>query len=239
MPDRVTINMASLGPNPRVVTIDHAAELAEFFFNVDPSSSSLSFSFDEWVVKTPPNRFVPEDLHCVNATMGARTSPTHWHALMSDSGPPWLRSLRPDWDLVSMPESEWQARGCGGLIEAALSGIMGKFRGPAVATKVLHLKRPLLIPICDSFVAGQMGTTLKGHQETTRLILHLRDEARADQNLRGLLTIQRHLEAAGKKRSLVRILDALLWCTAQDSFGRELQPWAEFRRWLALWHRGS
>jgi len=185
-------------------------------------------------------RFVPEDLHCVNATMGARTSPNSWHALMSDSvGPPWLRSLRPHWDLVTMPESEWQARRCAGLIEAALSGIMGKFRGPVVVTKVLHLKRPLLIPICDSFVAGQMGTTLKGPQETTRLILHLRNEARRDENLKGLLTIQRHLERAGKKRSLVRILDALLWCTARDSFNRELQPWGEFRRWLALWNQGS
>jgi hypothetical protein len=234
----VTITMHAVGPSHRVVKIDHAAELAEFFFNADPSSSSSSFSFDEWVVKTPVNRFVPEDLYCVNATMAARTSPKSWHALMSASaGPPWLRNLRPDWDLVMMPEPEWQARRCAGLIEAALTGIMGKFRGPAVATKVLHLKRPLLIPIRDCFVAGQMDTSLKGPQQTTRPILHLRDEAREDANLKGLLTIQRHLEMAGKKRSLVRILDALLWCTARDSFNRELQPWAEFRRWLGLWNQ--
>lgn len=74
-------------------------------------------------------------------------------------------------------------------------------------TKVLYLKRPALIPILDSLVGEQVGWTLG--IPAIMLIEHLRQEGR--RNLDILRATQSHLARLGIERSLVRILDVLLW----------------------------
>jgi hypothetical protein len=73
-----------------------------------------------------------------------------------------------------LPDREWERLGCTELLEAVFAAALGPYRNHAVATKVLHLKRPLLIPILDSLVVEQIG----GGERTPAidLVLHLRAE---------------------------------------------------------------
>ena len=78
-----------------------------------------------------------------------------------------------------------------------------------MVTKVLHIKRPSLVPILDSFVERQLGASPA--VPTPVLLAHVRAQGR--RNLDALQAIQATLKGAGIERSLVRILDALLWST--------------------------
>jgi hypothetical protein len=93
-----------------------------------------------------------------------------------------------------------------------------------VATKVLHIKRPRLIPVCDSYVARTMGVEFLGSADLLQLVLHLRKQGQA--NLEALHEIQVRLGEIGIERTLVRILDALLWMR-----GKERGEYAVFAQW--------
>ena len=92
--------------------------------------------------------------------------------------------------------------------------MVGDHRGLSVATKLLHLKRPELVPILDSLVVDQLGGRGK---DGASLIEHVRREGR--QNLGALQRIQRELatlvgaDGLPIDRTLVRILDVLVWAT--------------------------
>jgi hypothetical protein len=91
----------------------------------------------------------------------------------------------------------------------------------AVATKMLYLKRPALMPVLDSLVVAQLGgPSDESVAETVRMIEHVRAEGRA--NLETLLSIRRLLAARGLERTLVRILDALLWSTHPEAWMGQL-----------------
>jgi hypothetical protein len=86
----------------------------------------------------------------------------------------------------------------------------------AVATKLLHLKRPRLFPMLDRFVAEMLGAGLtndpKDEQRldtAVRLTQAIRFEGR--RNLDALCKIRDALAAEGTQRSLVRLFDAILW----------------------------
>ena len=92
--------------------------------------------------------------------------------------------------------------------------MVGDHRRLSVATKLLHLKRPELVPILDSLVVDQLGGRGK---DGASLIEHVRREGR--QNLGALQRIQRELatlvgaDGLPIDRTLVRILDVLVWAT--------------------------
>jgi hypothetical protein len=86
----------------------------------------------------------------------------------------------------------------------------------AVATKLLHLKRPRLFPMLDRFVAEMLGAGLSdaGGDEArvataAALTGAIRREGR--RNLAPLRDVQTRLAEDGVERSLVRIFDAVLW----------------------------
>jgi hypothetical protein len=81
---------------------------------------------------------------------------------------------------------------------------------------MLHLKRPRLFPVLDSLVAEMLAAPISAEAPTDvrlaqaqRLVTHLRQEG--GRNLEALLLLQEQLSTAGAVRSLVRILDAVLW----------------------------
>jgi hypothetical protein len=102
------------------------------------------------------------------------------------------------------------------LSEIALRATIGQGRGPSVATKILHLKRPNLFPVLDDFVAVMLGINMPNSAPAVRrielastLMAHMRQQGRA--NLPALKAVQRCLRAQGIDRPLVRILDAIVW----------------------------
>jgi hypothetical protein len=210
-------------------SIPYAGDLAEFFFRANESSVGVG-SYDEWVLLAhDPHRITTGDIGAVNRTMAARTSPSRWADFTAASdNADWLLALEADWDLFATPESEWRQRRVQTRLGEAFAAVMGPYRGAAVVTKVLHIKRPRLIPVCDSYVAATMGVQLGDSSDwgsLLALVSHLREQGR--RNLDGLTTIQARLHEAGISRSSVRILDALLWMRA-----RSTGPYTTFASWL-------
>jgi len=207
--------------------IDHADELAAFFF-VSNLSSVGAAAFDRRVTSplNPRDRFVEDDVRAINKTMMARTAYKHWAPITQSAVPPgWLRALDPSWDLVAMNDDDWAAAQCETRLLAALTAVIAPYRTTSIVTKLLHLKRPSLIPICDSYVCAMLGKHGGNATDTARLIGAVREVGRA--NLDALMEISRRLISIGVDRTPVRILDSLLWTGYQKA-----GPYAEFGRWI-------
>jgi hypothetical protein len=219
--------------NLRDRRIEPADELAAFFFLTDPSSINPN-GYDLWVVNSQnlPDQITNADITSINATMRARTPRNAWESFVNSPAPlNWLRALDPAWDLVDMNDDAWAEANCENHLELALQSIMGKYRRTAVVTKVLGLKRPRLIPICDRNVASVLGAHTDGPLVAVDLITRVRAVGR--DNLESLHEIDARLRTIGIKRSLVRILDSLLW-SAYTATGRD----AEFAKWIIKYRSG-
>lgn len=209
-PVTVTIRRADGGPT---LVIHGAQWVAETFFRLDRSAIGPK-SYDARVQSCPKDRFELADLRAINGSMAARAPEKWWGGLLDGARRPWLDAVDPTWDLLELPDVEWNEHHVTDHVRAALEAMIGDHRGLSVATKLLHLKRPALVPILDSLVVDQLGGRgLAG----SVVIEQVRAEGR--RNLDALKRIQDELAtvdgADGQpiRRSLVRILDVLLWAT--------------------------
>ena len=188
-----------------------ALGLARSFFLGDPSSIG-SGSYDSLTGRGERERITTADIQAINRTMRARSSHTWWEPVLNRDLD-WLSAIDPELDLIEASDEAWREADGEGLVRAALTVAIGPGRGPSVATKVLHLKRPRLFPILDDFVAVMLGVNMPDGAKRTEiavaLLLHLRGQGRA--NLQQLQTTQVLLRDEGVDRPLVRILDAILW----------------------------
>lgn len=214
--------------------IRFADEKAALFFLTDASAVG-SKSYDAWVVSPANDRsaITREDIGVINRTMRARSSVARWHELTSATHLPWLEALSPGWDLVSTSDGEWQADGCEAAIRDAMRALNKRHRRAASTTKLLHMKRPALIPVCDSYVAATMGMSAWDADSTTVLIQAIRRLGR--DNLRVVTEVQSRLRSIGFDRTLARILDVLLWFTAPSS---DPGPYGLFEQWLVTERAG-
>ncbi len=198
------------------IRVVHAERIAPFFFKSDRSSEGADSYDARSMDRRQRERFEEADLEVLNRTMETRTSKRYWEdVLEKDPSPRWLRDLDLSWDLMRMSDDDWSSRGCGRSIEKAFGHLYGAHRRKGVITKLLHLKRPDLIPICDSVVAGVMRLRQDDPAALTRFVVHLREQGR--RNLDELLSVQRTLADLGLERTLPRILEAVLWCRAASS----------------------
>ena len=207
----------------------HAEGLASHFFAVDPSSVGVG-AYDSLAGRTSPARIELHDVVALNTTMRARTPHGAWEPLL-DRRLEWLQAIPTDFDLIEASPSDWSRLGGDALVQTALMACIGRGRGVSVATKMLHLKRPRLFPVLDSFVAQMLGGTIADDApvavrgaRATELTTHVRREGR--RNLVVLSELQRRLEQEKIGRSLVRILDAALWLShpaAGSRVGRSIE----------------
>lgn len=216
-----TVVVRRLDGGPRLV-IEDPYEIALDFFSKDASSVG-SDAFDAWVGRTDAVRIVTDDIYAINRTMRARSPHTAWAAFVGTPEPlSWLAALDPTWDLFELTPDEWEGSGAGAKVAAALAALTGPYRNLSVVTKVLHAKRPRLFPVLDSLVAEQVGWRAGAGPMT--LLEHLRAEGQA--NLEVLQTTMERLATAGYRRTLVRVLDALLWTSHPAAgLGQELGRW--------------
>lgn len=222
------IEIARLGDHEPLV-IENADWLAEAFFAVDPSGKPGGF--DDKAAASAPTRIESKDVDAINGTMRARSPQKAW-TTVKDQELPWLAAVPPTWDLVELDDAEWQDHAAPGL-EAALDALIQKGRGVSVSTKMLHLKRPRMVPVLDSLVVEQLGAAMPSTPARgVALIGHLREVAK--QNRESLNRIIDYLGAQGVDRSVVRVLDALLWGSHKASWVAPLAPviarWRRERR---------
>ena len=190
-----------------------ALALARAFFSADPSAKAGGY--DSLAGTGDRNRVVVEDVIAMNTTMRSRSKHAWWEPVFaSDQG--WLREIPFDLDIVEANEEEWEAANGDALLSAAVAACIQPGIGLAGATKLLHLKRPRLVPILDQLVAEMMGVNLPdsptvkqrvaiGH----RLATAIRREGR--RNIQVLQRIQAELAKGDIDRPLIRIFDAVLW----------------------------
>jgi hypothetical protein len=155
------------------------------------------------------------DIEALNRTMRARSAHERW-ASVTNASLPWLEQIDPGIDLLETKEPLWTDSGAERSVLAALSAVVGQGRGVSVATKMLHLKRPRPFPILDRLVVEMLGGTLAEEapaavraQLAANLVLQVRTQG--IRNLEALREIQSELARLHLERSLVRILDAVLW----------------------------
>lgn len=194
---------------PRLV-IEEPGALAFEFFSTDPSSVGPD-AYDQRAGRGDRNRITTGDIRAINQTMRARSPHSAWEPLTAAADElPWLAAINVEWDLIGTGDEPWQDAGGADRLAAAIEASVGPYRRLSVATKVLHLKRPRLFPVLDSLVIELIGG-LAFVPRPAKLLLHLREQGRA--NLTTLTAIKADLAAQDQplERSLVRILDALLW----------------------------
>ena len=137
--------------------IERAELVAEVFFRLD--ASARPGGYDEYIVasRNVDDRIVKEDLDALNRTMRARSPVWAWSELIERGRLDWLVALGRDWDALGFDDAQWRASGCSAALADAFQGIKGLYHGRAVATKLLHLKRPALVPVCDSSSSGNLA----------------------------------------------------------------------------------
>ncbi len=212
----IVIRRLDGGPS---LIVEDPSSLAYAFFSNDPSSIGPE-SYDGRAGHGDPIRITTDDIRAINQTMRARSPHTAWEVLTSAGPLPWLSALDPSWDLVELPDREWERFGCTALLEAAFAAAIAPHRNLAVATKVLHLKRPSLFPVLDLLVVQQIGGV---GRPPIALLLHLRAEAQ--RNRLALHHVQANLQKARITRTLIRILDALLWSSHPGAGITALTGW--------------
>ncbi len=187
--------------------------LARAFFTGDPSSKPGGY--DSLAGSGDRNRIVAADVIAMNTTMRARSKHAAWKPLLEDDQA-WLRNVPFKLDIVQAEEKDWVTANGDALLSQAIAACIHPGIGLASATKVLHLKRPYLVPILDRFVAEMMGVNLPDNPSVTqrvaigqRLAAAIRREGR--RNIQVLRRIQEELASEGIERTLVRIFDGILW----------------------------
>jgi hypothetical protein len=208
------------GAAPRL-TIEGAQWLAETFFRRDPSATGPG-SYDAWIDQTQADaerrdRIVDEDITAINRTMATRSPHKTWAPVVASRDWAWLEALDRQWRLFDMTPQEWSLNRVPDRLAAAFGAIQRKGLGIAVTTKVLHIKRPALVPVLDSLVLAQIDSRTTDDVRTWVIALEsARRVGRA--NIDALNLIRRHLVLAGlPERTLVRILDGLLWTASPGS----------------------
>jgi Family of unknown function (DUF6308) len=183
----------------------------------NPSSTGLR-SYDAYITSgtSPQNQIVDADVSAINVTMGARSPHGDWADIIRRGDLPELAALSPNLDLFKTSEVTWARERVPIRLAALFGAVIAKGIGIARATKLLHIKRPALIPVCDSYVLGLMGIPIVGADSGVALVEHLR--AVRKELLPVLLDLQKRLRHQGCDRTLVRIVDSLLWSAYPDTW---------------------
>jgi hypothetical protein len=136
MAERFLVEVERL--DAEVLVLD-GLDLARTFFTRDISAQPGGY--DSMVGAASTDKILDVDIATVNTIMRARSSHVSWAPVLAEDQT-WLRNIPHDLDLIEADESEWEARNGDALLAAAIGACLRRGIGLAVATKVLHLKRP-------------------------------------------------------------------------------------------------
>lgn len=211
----VTIERMDGGPR---LVIEQPALIVSAFIRNDSGGRQ----FDARAGQGDPNRIESADILAINQ-MRSRSASDKWEELMPiGTTLPWLEALDQHQPLFDLDERAWIEDGWEGRIGLALDSAMGPHRKFARATKMLHLKRPNLIPLIDRLVIEQLGAV---GASAIKIVAHLRREGENNRASLGIASAK--LEKVNAYRTPVRILDVLLWASHPAArLGHGLSNWA-------------
>jgi Family of unknown function (DUF6308) len=211
----------------RPVELRDCEERALDYFSRDISSVDGELSYDDRAMSDRPDHYDGTDALVIRRGMGLNRLPkTMWRWLVEEAPTGLVSALPRGVHRRDVPDGGYPA--VRARIEAALDGFIGETgdrRGLATATKMLHLKRPALMPICDSYTVAMLGVPLKPDGSKPERIaagLAACDITRqaVQDNAAELDRTCEHLAGHGYPRTPVRVLDALLWL----AYGGKIRP---------------
>ena len=154
----------------RPVELRDCEERTLDFFTRDISSVDGELSYDERAMSDQPDRYDVTDATVIRRGMGLNRLPkSTWRWLVDEAPTELVASLPRGADLDTIPDDDYPA--VRAHTQAALDGFVGETgdrRGLASATKMLHLKRPALLPVCDSYTVAMLGIPLKPDASKSR-----------------------------------------------------------------------
>jgi hypothetical protein len=203
------------------LVIEDGYDVAREFFTKDASSAAPN-GYDALAGRTAAHRVVEDDIAVMYRTMRVRSRRDAWSIFLADDRPvPWLRAIDRSWDLLDLDDDAWANRAAPRL-EAAFAAMIGPHRQLTGVSKVLHLKRPRLVPILDALVVQQLGgfgrspIALTSHYRT-----ELRSNGRAVRSIVGTLADKEQIV-----RTPVRVMDALVWTShPASSLAKAVDGW--------------
>jgi hypothetical protein len=83
--------------------------------------------------------------------MAARTAHARWTDLFTEGPSPILASLGKGWDLIEATPEQWTGESIASHVAGAIAEMRAAHRHHAVITKMLHLKRPSLVPVLEAW----------------------------------------------------------------------------------------
>jgi hypothetical protein len=212
--DAADAEEVALEVHPLPIVIERPFEALKDVF-----SRSWSVAYDGRAAPghSQTDRIVLDDVRMINSAMGARSPHGDWRGLIGRNPLPELVAVDPSWDAVLMTNENWQQQRVEERVAALLSAVMGRPGiGPARASKVLHLKRPALIPVCDSRLLRVLGIAQTQDDAILTVLRHLRGEGgRLEVQLK---VLQERLAGKGLQRPLIRILEVLVWGSTEPAF---------------------
>jgi len=207
--------------------IENPMPVAERFFRHDPSSAYGvdRNGYDAWILAHGQDTqwfhtLIERDIHVINGSnMHMRSPLSAWASWTTGDTLPWLEAMDVQWALEMVAGEQWQR--VRDRILNAISELIAKDKiSIAGATKVLHMKRPYLVPILDSYVGDVLASPKPASKSKMLVWSELMLDTLHDQlrdNIEVIRTLARDLATQGLVRSPVRILDALLWSAAPES----------------------
>ena len=198
------------------LVIEHPWDHLQTFFTLGGSRK-----YDSWITsgESAPNRIVRGDVYAMNRSMRARCPHKYWQSLYDDNDDiPELAVIDPGWNLFTMSDVQWKKQNVLRLLDALFTTVIRKGINIPRATKILHIKRPALIPVCDAYVLRLLGIPGTSANSGLAAVIQIRTAGRA--NLKTLEELQQRLKTEPPKlsRTLVRITDALVWGSHPDSW---------------------
>jgi hypothetical protein len=161
--------------------------------------------------ESPPDRVTDKDVNVVNRSMGTRSSRARWEPIIEAGDLPELMKIDPNWDLILMDDHDWVRLRVLECVEEAVKALVRPYIAVAAASKVLHIKRPALVPVCDADVLVRLGIgDTNPALAVAAVSMNLRTEG---QRLREpLLALQARVnEEMQLQVTLVRLLELLIW----------------------------
>lgn len=225
--------MTDLVVRLRPVELRNCEPRALDFFSRDISSVDVQVSYDDRAMSIRPDVYDETDARVIRRGMGLNRLPKYvWRWLIEEAPTDLVAALPRDVHLRDVSDGDYpelRAR-----IETVLGGFIGERgdrRGLATATKMLHLKRPKLLPICDSYTVAMLGIPLKPDaSKPERIAAGLAacdiTQQVVRENAAELDAVCEHLAQQAYPRTPVRVLDALLWL----AYGGNIRPGRPRRR---------
>jgi hypothetical protein len=198
---------------PSLVVPDPWDSVSRFF------TKDISNRYDEYILSaaSPHDAITREDISAINSWMGARSPHKDWDDLIGAGRIDELIAISPDWDLFLMSDEEWTQRAIPDMLMSLFIRVTGPGIAIARATKLLHIKRPRLVPVSDSFVLRQLAIPGEGPAAGVSEAVQLREQRHS--LLPRLQELQERLDLElGVQRTLVRIADVLIWGSHPDTW---------------------